>query len=334
MSESLTPPSSLRYRVAGPADVPRLLDLWTQHSGWGAITMTQWRSWYEEAPYGPAIVSVAEDEDGQVVGMNVMLPSRVCVDGHVVKAVRPSAPILHPSLRVGGASAARSPALALYLAGLATAAATGHAVTYMLPDSGWVPFISRAARALAGLPRHRITTGCLSLELATADGSSHPDRLLTEVSTTFDDELAGLWRAAVRQFPIRCAVERSPEWLAYKHRGDLRLKVRGPGGALAGFLAIGTRRAALTNAFSATPGDLPDVLRSAVAWLRRASHGAHPAVPAALTALDHGACGEACRAAGFREIDYRFGFMADTLDQDAVPLEALAPSAWYLASGD
>lgn len=329
-SRTLAP---LRYRLAVEADVPRLLELWTAHSGWGPITLTQWRSWYEDAPCGPALIAVAEDVEARLVGMNVFLPCQIRVGGQTVSGVRPSAPILHHSVRMSSASAAETPATILYLAAAGAAADRGHAVIYTLPDNRWVPFMTRAARTLAGIPRHRTSFGCLSLDLSVHEGRQ-PAGLRAAASTMFGPELGLLWQQAVRHQPIACAVERTPAWLTYKHRGEVRIEVHGRNGALVGFVAIGTRRAALTNAFSATPDDLPAVLEAAVAWLAAAYRAGDPSVPRTIAALDHGPCGQALRALGFAPIAYRFGFIADTLDESRVPLAAVEPSAWYLTSGD
>jgi hypothetical protein len=93
--------TELTYRLYEEKDLPHVLRLWEESSGWGAITEEQFHQWYLNTPYGPCIVIVASDEDDNVVGQLVFTPSHVQVTNKVLKAVRAAAPILHESFKGG-----------------------------------------------------------------------------------------------------------------------------------------------------------------------------------------------------------------------------------------
>ncbi len=331
---ALTDPSALHYRVSTAEDIPALLDLWSQHSGWGSITEEVWRSWYEFAPYGPALVVVGADENETPRAMIVLMPCRLRVNGMDVTAVRVAAPIIHHDVRAVAMPKRIDPSTALFLEGRRFAAERGFAVMYSLPDRRWVARIARLSKLIPDVQLQFAVLDGVGLDVTQAGATHAGTRVQMSRSNQFSDEYAGLWESASASYPITCGVVRSPEWLRYKHDDDIVLEARDRTGGLRGFVAISAKTGAVTNMLSARPDDLPDVLSGAVAWMATAVASGDSTIPQRVSAVVVPGTDAALRAAGFTPIDYRFGFLADTLDETMVPLSALDPALWYLTAGD
>ena len=330
----VTDPSALHYRVSRAEDIPVLLDLWSQHSGWGTITAEDWRSWYEFAPHGPALVVVGADQDETPRAMTVFMPCRLWVNGLDVAAVRVSAPIIHHDIRAMAMPKRNEPATALFLEGRRFAAERGFAVMYALPDRRWVARVARASKWMPGVPRQFAALDGMGIDVTHAGATHAGTRAPMCRVDHFTDEYTSLWASASASYPITCGVVRSPEWLRYKHDDDIVLETRDRKGGLRGFVAISAKTGAITNMLSAGPDDLPDVLRGAVAWMATAVASGDSAIPQRVSAVVVPGTAAALRAAGFTPIDFQFGFVADTLDETVVPLSALDPASWYLTAGD
>ncbi len=330
----VTDPSALHYRVSRPEDIPTLLDLWSQHSGWGSITAEDWQSWYEFSPHGPALVVVGADEHETPRAMTVFMPCRLWVNGLDVAAVRVSAPIIHHEIRAVAMPKRNEPATELFLQGRRFAAERGFAVMYSLPDRGWVARVARAGKWMPGVPRQYAVLDGVGIDVTQEGAADAGTPAPMSRSSQFTDEYTRLWESARVSYPISCGVVRSPEWLRYKHDDDIVLETRDRNGGLRGFIAISAKTGAVTNMLSAAPDDLPDVLRGAVAWMATAVASGDSAIPTRVSAVVVPGTVAALRAAGFTPIDFRFGFVADTLDETVVPLSAIDPASWYLTAGD
>src|SRR5262249_49496711 len=133
---------NITYRLFEDQDLPGLLALWEEESGWGGMTEELWRKWYLETPNGPCLVAVAIGEGGEVSGQAVFTPTQVVVGDKEIRALRISAPILRKELRQA-ALKLNHPFIGLYLAGASAALKQGYGMLYGLPDQNWVPFVRR-----------------------------------------------------------------------------------------------------------------------------------------------------------------------------------------------
>ncbi len=86
LMETLT--QKIVYRQYEEKDLPSLLKLWEEESGWGGLTIEQFNSWFINTPYGKSIIVVAENAAGKVIGQIVYAPSRMMVDGTEIKSLR------------------------------------------------------------------------------------------------------------------------------------------------------------------------------------------------------------------------------------------------------
>lgn len=325
---------TLTFRPFEEGDLPALLALWASDSGWGPITEAQWRRWYRDTPFGDAVVVVGLAADGSLAAQITATPAPVRVDGQVVRGARLSAPILRQDLRRLSLTDPRHPARTLPGAGVAAAREAGFAVTFTLPDHGWLTWANRVADQVPGIPRHRVPFGCLTRELA-APPPTGPAGLRGEVVPAvadLADECTDLWADAVAAWPVQVGVERAGAWIPYHLGGHLTVAVRDRAGTLAGYVAVNRRSGLVSDLVARTPDAMPDVLASALVAL--AADGVGAGVPPRLSIMDTPAHGPAARATGFVPVDFCFAFACDTLVPDQVPLETLTPSRWYLAGGD
>jgi len=314
----------LTYRPYREGDLPGLLRLWEEESGWGGLTPETWRRWYVETPHGPSLIVVALD-GGEVVGQEVFTPARIVAEGREWPALRLSAPIIRKGLRSMSIRSVNHPAISLYIAGAIAGAAAGFALVYALPEHSWLPIFRWLHRF------QDAEFGCVASPLDRATGRGG-GRLIAVANAEFGPEFAGLWRSARAALGATCAVSRSPGWLEYKNRGHLVVEARArEGGALVGYAAIRKSDGLLVDLLARDPADLVDVLAAARDGL--ASLPEAPVGIGALKAMETPALRPALRELGFTPVDFTFAFVCDPLDP-AIDPEAVAPGSWYLTPGD
>jgi hypothetical protein len=315
---------TLAYRLFRESDLPGVLRLWEEESGWGAITPEQWRRWYVDRPDGACMVMVAEDDEGHVAAQLVFAPTRVWIDGEEVAAVRVGAPIVAHRRRRRSVRHPDHPATRLYREGARAAAERGFRLLYALPEHGWLPFF----RWLGGFAEADLP--CRAAGVASAAWTGAAGGLRARPVERFDADFDALWARATAAFPIRCAVDRGSERLRYRIAGHLVLEVR-DGDALAGYAAINRRTGLLVDLLARTPEELAPVLAAALAQLAAETDGA--IAPHDVKAMETPALRPALDALGFAPVDYRFAFVCTPLDP-SLAAERIAPERWYLTPGD
>ncbi|MDQ3657851.1 MAG: GNAT family N-acetyltransferase [Chloroflexota bacterium] len=326
MSDSLT------YRLFRDSDLPGVLQLWEESSGWGSITAEVWREWYVDTPLGPSLVVVAEDEGGSIVGQEVLMPSVVCVGDQDVAALRISAPILNKDIRHFSLRSINHPITRLTERAMELAVTRGYGLVYVLPMHAWLSWFQWAGTRIDALQFAEADYACLSAPIAqvspgVTDGAKH---LIARPVTDFGVEYAQLWATARDSFPITCGVVRSPDWLRYKNGGRLALEIRERrDGSLVGYTAIKQQTALLVDILARHPTDLPSVLAATLTWLAARRDDLATGSLDSLKAMETPVLRPALRALGFTPIDYKFAFVCRALDP-SLSREAIAPERWYL----
>jgi hypothetical protein len=320
----------LSYRLAREEDIPNLLRLWERHSGWGSMTAEQWRTWYFETPYEPALVALAEDEDCDVVGQLVFTPARVLVGGRHVPALRLSSPILHPGWSAAIPRGSEHPAVHLYLAGLRSAAERGFKLVYAYTQRNWLPFLLSGERF--GLPRAVASEyDCVERPITVTTLPDGTGGLKAVPIDMLGPEHAALWRVAVESFPIEFGVIRTEAWLRYKYGARLVLEARGErDGTLVGYVVL-KEDGLILEILAREAADLPRIIAAVSNHLaaRPDEQGQIKRLKAMATPL----LSPALSALGFEPVDYTFAFICSTLDP-TISLQAIDPARWYLAPGD
>lgn len=327
MSTAAPGAGELAFRPFREDDLPAVLRLWEEESGWGGITPEQWRRWYVDRPDGPCLVVVAEDGGGRVVGQAVFAPTVVRVDGEAVPAVRLGAPILARGTRRGSIRSQAHPMVRLYRAGARASAEAGYRILYAVPERAWLPFFRWFGEFAA------VEHGCAALPLAERGAAlrAAAGGMAAAPLAAFGAEHDALWAAAAERVPLRCAVDRGADRLRYRLGGHLVLEARDGAGALAGYAAVHRRTGLLEDVLARDPAELAPVLGAALAWLA----GSPEAVAALreVKAMDTPWLRPALDALGFVPADYRFAFVCTSLDPSLAP-ERIHPGGWYLTPGD
>lgn len=320
------------YRTFEERDLPGVLQLWEEHSGWGGLDAERWRSWYMDTPYGSSLIVVVEGPDGQIAGQTVLMPGLLWVGGREVRVARISAPILSPSIRRLSIRHPSHPAVNIHAVALHAAAEQGFALAYAVPDPAWLAFFRWGWRFEDPVLRFAdIEHPCVERPLTSrALGSTPAEGREIIPATEFGAEYDDLWDGARTGLPVGCGLVRCADRLRYKNGGHLTLELRARGGALVGYSAIHRRSGLLVDVLARTPGDLREVLTATGDWL--AAHSAEHGF-AALKAMATPALGPTLDALGFAPVDHTFAFVCNPLDP-SLPREAVAPERWYLTPGD
>lgn len=328
MSDVAAP--TLTYRLFEERDLPGFLELWERESGWGPLTPEQFGEWYVDLPFEPALISVAVDGDGEIAGQEVFTPCRLLVDGRELRALRLSAPILRSDVRATSVTPRDHPVIGLYFAAIERAVEQGYTCVFALPERVWVPWFRTMPRRAPGLPVFQTAEPrCRSLPLA-GDGDRRPTRLAAAPSRRSHGELDRLWEQARTALPFRCAVVRRADWVRFKNAGHLMMDVRDPEGALAGYCAVRRHDGLLADVLARTGGELEDVVAAGAAWL---AASVEETELDELRAMETPLLAPALDALGFEDVDFRFGFVATSID-DGLALDDLDPAAWWLTPGD
>ncbi len=328
--------ANITYRLFQDGDLPGVLRLWEEESGWGAPTPEMWRQWYRGTPFGDAIIAVAVDESGAVVGQEAFVPGRVVVNEMEVKAWRLSAPILRSDLRRHSLRDKDHPTVRLYEAAIHSAAAQGSDIVYAFPEVTWLPVFKVLARRrilfFAGVEYE-----CVALPLAKNFSGSSGSSFVVRTVEDFGDEYTTLWQSARKNFPIQCGVERSPAWLKYKNGGHLTLAAYDQRGTLAGYVAINVQNGLMVDWLARHPAETTEVLAALIQHLAAQRASGVQAIPDVIKAMYTPMWSAALMALGFTSVDYRFAFVCsvrDPADSPFLTAQTIAPERWYVAPGD
>jgi ribosomal protein S18 acetylase RimI-like enzyme len=316
---------ALAYRPFREDDLPGVLRLWEEESGWGGITPERWRRWFVDRPDGPSLVMVAEDDGGRVAGQLVFAPTVVRLDGESIPAVRVGAPIVDRARRRRSVRHPEHPATRLYREGARAAAEAGFRLLYALPEHAWLPFFRWLGDFAEAEP------GCLAVNTASTSTADLAGDLRVGPGDGFGAEYDALWERAAAAFPVRCGLDRGADRLRYRIGGHRVLEARDAAGALAGYAAVNRGTGLLVDVLARTPAELVPVLAGVLEWLAAPSDGS-PAIRE-VKAMDTLALRPALDALGFAPVDYRFAFVCTALDP-LLSADRIHPDRWYLTPGD
>ena len=328
-------PAELTYRPwrgeAELSDVARLFEM----AGWGPVDMDWLRPWLLHGPLGPSLVMViADDQRGELLGMNMLNPYRVQLGDSVSIGARGRAAILDPRLRrkARGVHSVDEgdPFHRLNLARQQQMDARGWWFSYALPN----PKMVRRGELRTfddGQHRSRVELGAgLRVDI---DGED-PGRSLLEVVPIeghFGPEYDVLWQRARTSLGIECAVARDAQGLQYVRGDQFRLECRLPNsGELVGFTVFHQHGDPKLADILAVDADALDaVMSSSVAWLR-----SHPDDHdmTFFTGVPHPAHRDALRNVGGREVDWIFYFELSSHHELVGP--EFEASRWYVTAGD
>ncbi|MEO6733905.1 MAG: hypothetical protein ABIN01_21965 [Ferruginibacter sp.] len=319
----------ITHRLCEERDKEAILQLWEEESGWGAITMEQFDTWFLNTPYGKCLIVVAENND-KIVGQIIYSPSRMIVDGQEIKTLRGSSPILSSDFRKGNIRNYDHPAFAMMRAGFDLAYQAGYQCVYAFPAYGWLGLLKLFPRIMPN-PSDTASFDCFAIGLDTNQTFiSVEDSLNVMIAVDFTNEYDALWEDAIVQMPVKAGIVRKAKWLKYIIGGHLVLETRSAvDNSLVGYMAINKKSGLMVDVFARNISDLEKVFQQAV----KALHFANPQkikvnfskIKGMLTPVTQPIVSKI----GYQTDPFRFAF-GDYLLDTTIPFEKLAVSNWYM----
>ncbi|HEY0080867.1 MAG TPA: hypothetical protein VGB73_19850 [Pyrinomonadaceae bacterium] len=323
------------YEFHPDATLPGLERLWREATDWGETTLEALGRWFAAAPFGkPRIVVASDDRTGEMLGQFRFMPSRVSVDGEVVRAVRPFGTIITPAMReaVRSNNPFDQPAVAMYSRAVEELRAAGEQLIYMVPDPRWVrlfkmfPFLQTGSFPLWSLPMP------LAAPLAQAKGyEAAPLR-------AWDDRVDRLWKASSRLHG--CLVMRDAETLRWKlANANYTTTAVEREGELVGLVASrrkGDRQWLVCDLLAADAGEAMRatlIAAANVAHEKSLSVGEGEEEIRKVAVLATPLMETTVASLGFARDDYDFPIVVHILDESIEP-ETVAPSRWYVSAND
>jgi hypothetical protein len=325
---------TLKLEFHEVADLPDLERLWREETDWGEQSQSLQR-WFMEAPFGPPRIVVARDvKSGEIVGQFRFMPSRVSIDGHMVRAHRPFGTIITKAMRdsVASNNPLEQPAVAMYLHAVAELQARGEQLIYMVPDPRWVrmfkmcPFLQTSSFPLWSLPTP------LPAPLALGAGFT-----AGPLASWDDGQVDELWNAARRLHG--CLMVRGANVLRWKlANGDFKVTAIERRGEMAGLVASrakGDRQWLICDLLAA---DDNESLRATLAAAANIAHEEALARAGGeeirkVATLATPLMEPIVRDLGFMRDEYDFPLVVHILD-DRLRAKDTHPARWYVSAND
>jgi hypothetical protein len=307
-------------------DLPGILRLWRDDSGWGEITEEQWRSWYVDTPWGESIISVVEDSSGEIVGQGAMNPFDVRLGKEVGVGYRVSAPILRTEIRTGSALSPNHPSRRMLKLGMETAKQRGAMIAYAMPLAAWRGFFSR----IPGFQVQLFKCAVINLTEKRSDSVAEP--LIVERTTTFEGEHIQLWESAFRNMRVQAGVERNAKLMTYRSSNQLTLNIRTADSKLLGYVEIKSKTGLVVDLVAKTTQDIGRIINAVSHSLRSGVHRLDDDVKS-LKVMVTPQIQPHVDSIGSLPDDYKFLFCVCPLSNHVDP-DMVLPSQWYLTGGD
>lgn len=327
--------AKLTYRIYKDGDMEGVLQLWGLYSGWGAITEQQFNEWYINTPYGRCLIVVATNEEEQIVGQTVFIPTMFNINSVVVKAYRVSSPILNNSCHKISIRNGNHPAHAMFNLGVKIGKQQGYRFVYGFPAPGWIPLIKAFARY--GLPEGEVLSyDCFSVSLE-EDMIFNIQNIKISICLSdhnFNEEWDQLWNDTVKQFPMKGGVKRHRKWLSWKLKGQHVFEARNKDNhQLFGYVAIQKNSGLLIDMLARTKGDLEEILIAVIHTLRFSNPDRISIQVNKLIGMLSPVVQLAMQNIPFKKENFEFAFsyfsFNNTLDK-----EHINPADWYLMPND
>ena len=327
--------ANITYRLIKENDIEGILQLWECYSGWGSITREQFNRWYLDTPYGDCIIIVAIDDDNEVVGQEVFIPSRIVVNNREHKALRLSSPILHEKARHTPVTHSDHPVYEMLKAGIQVALQQQYSIIYMYPAHGWVTPMKLFQRF--GLPKVEIPPPhCFGLSLNDPRNffPLNEQYKISVLSKEFTNEYDNLWEKSSVSLPIHCGIVRNARWLNWKAKGHLTFEIRHPKkNELVGYICFKKNSGLIEDLLCQTEQDAEIILKMAIHVL----HHLNPLRPEVsfgqITGMLTPFFKRLLKNIPFELKKFDFAFGCFSID-DNIDNEDIHPQNWYMMPND
>lgn len=321
--------TALSYRELQSSDIPGILRLWAENSGWGSITEQQFYDWYMHTPYGPCLTVVAVNDQEEVVGQQVYMPREATINGHTCRVLRAVAPILAAEARVTHMLSPKHPLTDLFRCAAQLATGRDYAMIYTLPAYGWSAWMKAFYRF--GLPAWDLAIyPCFRIDLKAV----HPAGL----------PLAGKWLVEqvphlpnlTLQQPAASAQSntfvRNPAWINWKFAED-HLYCLWDGTALAGYVVLKKDSRLILDLWAAEGYTIPVVFYSFLRALITGQVLGAQILPDTISGMLNPLAERLLKDIPYTLVDYKFVYGMYRLTEH-IDTQLFRPDEWDLFPGD
>jgi hypothetical protein len=316
--------TTIQYRPYNNADIRQIQTLWESSSDFGGLTDKQFNAWFLKTPYEEVEIIVGGDEEGKLIGQMNFLPSRMIINGRLIKAMKIAAPILDANYRFTGLH--DHPIYNMFLKGVDEARKKGFSVFYIFPARGWL----RALEMFSGLDLkwHTDTYNTFAVSLA------GPLPIENEFSFNkvegFTEEYDELWRQAVLQFPVTCGIERNKKWLSYRIGHHCIIEARDKkDNTLKGYMAVKKDSGLMVDLLAGTKEQTKKIFWGAAAKMACLQQEEKFIKSGKITGMHTGLMDFVLHGREAEFPNYKFDFGCCSLDNSIHP-EDLKPTNWYM----
>jgi hypothetical protein len=321
----------ITFRQYEEGDLPAILHLWSEESGWGGITVEQFNTWFVNTPYGNSLIVVAENEEGKVIGQIVYAPTRMHVNGREIRSLRGAAPILSREMRGENIRDFNHPAFAMIRAGFEIAQKAGYQFVYSFPAFGWLGLFKSFPKTMPN-PSEATSFECFLISLSNEKEWVKPDGdCRVSLQTVFGEEYDALWKEAVEQLPIHCAIVRKAKWLQWAIGGMYVLEVRSSSDHhLVGYAALKKESGLVVDVFAGTVRDIERVYLECVSALHHSNPERLPLPFTAIKGMISTQNKPVLEKIGYARDNFQFAFGGYLLDT-SLSFEDMQMSKWQLS---
>lgn len=324
--------AQITYRLYKDEDLPGILLLWENYSGWGAITSEQFTQWYVNTPLGACLIVVATDETDTVLGQIVLVPAQVVLNGQRLKAVRLSAPILHPDLRQADLRSSSHPAMMMVMKGIQLASEKGYHILYSLPAHAWIGVLNLLQRAgLRNLQMAAYECNSISLTEDATWSDCVSNNLVASRVQNFNRSYDELFADAINDFPISVCIARSAERLQWKISHHIVVEVRNEHGLL-GYAAY-KKNGLLVDLLARTNDDLKKVFTASLKALHFKNDHRIDTSFEEVKCMMTSSIQKLLEGINHQPANFQFAFGSYPL-QKTIDKHAIAPGQWYMMPDD
>lgn len=328
MEHVATIESQLKYRLFREGDEEGILRLWEKESGWGAITMQQFKEWFLETPYGECLLVVATDNNDEVKTQIVFAPSKIVVNNQIIKSLRAAAPIVDSSLRQTNLRSPNHPIYNLIKVGFEIAESKGYQSVYSFPAYGWMPFMEFISRELGY--KHDIKSyECFDVSLLVENATTPDEDYHVSTINQFSPEHEQLWNEAVEKMPVSCAIARELPVLNRLCGPAIKFETRhAADNRLIGFLSV-KKDGLMYDIVARNLADLKIVFEQTIANLQNLEASKNMLPGGQLKGMITKETENLLENISYTKNSYHFAFGCWLLDKN-IDFESLKTSRWYM----
>ena len=200
----------INCRLFNPDDISGLVELWNENAEWGIIDNKQWEKVFYHTPLGPSTIVLATNkETDEILAQFVFIPTKISVNGTVVRAFKPCAPIVKKSVREEmGLPTLFNYILKMYRFATKYFVSQGIYLLHIMPDPRWV----RAFQLIPGMQTASFPLWCLPFDKEIPE--QLPEGYKIEDISPSDPRIDELWAKTARLYD--CCIVRDTDFFPWK----------------------------------------------------------------------------------------------------------------------